>query len=105
MTTHTLTALFSDPATAEQAAERLRAIGVPEASLDLHPETAADMPPSAGIGLLDLADPLLPRAGTENLADARTVLVASRVPEELSAEAGSILRAESVEVDDERDTG
>jgi hypothetical protein len=104
MSTHTLTALFSDPSTAEQAAERLRAIGVPEASLDVHPETTADMPPAAGVGILDLADPLLPRDGAaEAAADARTVLVATQVPGDLASEARSILRAESVEVDDERD--
>jgi hypothetical protein len=103
MTTHTLTALFSDAATAEQAAERLRALGVAEASLDVHPETAADMPPAAGIGILDLVEPLLPGAEAPERADARTVLVAARVPENLVSEARSILREESVEVDDERD--
>jgi hypothetical protein len=103
MSTHTLTALFSDAATAEQAAERLRAIGIPEASLDVHPETAGDLPLATGIGILDVADPLLPREGAAEVEDARTILVATAVPEDLHAEARSILRESAVEADDERD--
>jgi hypothetical protein len=102
MPTHTLTALFSDAATAERAAERLRAIGVSEDSLDLHPESAGDLP-TGRVGILDLVDPLLPREDGGERADARTVLVASRVDGDLSSEARSILHEEAIEVDDEPD--
>ena len=83
MSTHTLTALYSDHATAERAAERLRAIGVPEASLEIHPRGrgrhAAGTRRAAASSTL--ADPLLPREATRQLEAARHRRRRERVPE------------------------
>jgi hypothetical protein len=104
MPTHTLTALYSDPGTAERAADLLRAIGVAEDALEIHPEADGGMPAGGPIGILNIANPLMPRDdAAAEVENARTVLVATRVSEELIAKARSILREEAVEVDDDRD--
>ena len=45
MATRTFTALFTDPAAAETAMERLRAIGIPERSLEMHQAAEGDVAP------------------------------------------------------------
>ncbi len=105
MSTHTLTGLFSDHATAERAAERLRAIGIPEGSLEIHEAIAGDVSPgnAPGSGLFGVADPLLPGPETAGPEVSGTVVVALRVPDELNSEAVSIMREDALEVETERD--
>jgi hypothetical protein len=97
----TLTALYSDPATAEAAMERLRAIGLPESSMELHRTGEGDIVPGAAPtgGLFGLRDILAP----DRAAEGGAVLVALRVADELVSEAVDILEEEAVQVDRERD--
>ena len=103
MTTHTLTALYSDHATAERAAERLRAIGVPEASLEIHPEAAGDMPAGGAGRASSTSSTRSCRATASGSVEGarhrpRRDAGAGR---RSAAEARSILREEAVEVEDD----
>ncbi|MFO1143543.1 MAG: hypothetical protein U1E59_14400 [Amaricoccus sp.] len=104
MSTHTLTALFSDASSAERAADLLRGIGVPEASLEIHQAVAGDSLPgnAAGAGLFGVADPLLPSAAAGSDLP-RTVVVAMRVPDELTSQALAILREDAIDVEQQHD--
>ena len=104
MSTHTLTALFSDHASAERATERLRGIGIPEASLEIHQAAAGDILPgnAAGAGLFGVADPFLPPAGAGSDLPG-TVVVAMRVSDELGSQAMAILREDAIDVEKQRD--
>jgi hypothetical protein len=109
MTTRTLTALFIDHSTAEIAAERLRAVGIPEESIEMHRASEGDIPPgdvpSGGLfGLADLFVPDADRAGyASGVEGGGTLLVALRVPEALVDAAVEALEEDSAEVDTERD--
>ena len=97
----TLTALYRDPSTAETAMERLRALGVPEKSMELHTSGAGDIAPGNAVagGLFGLRDLLAP----ERLGEGGAVLVALHVPEELVSEATEILEENALEVDKDRE--
>ncbi len=107
MTTRTLTALYADHAAAERAAERLRAAGVPQQSIETHRATEGDVAPgNTRSGLFAVRDLL--RTGFDapgsGGAEARgTVVVASGLPEGLSADAAEILKEEATEVEDQPD--
>ena len=109
--TRILTALYPDHATAERAAERLRAVGVPEENIELHRSETGDVAPVGhltGGGLFGaLSGLLMPepdvRAYQRELDRGRTVVVASHVPADLAAEAHAALDEDALEVDDERD--
>lgn len=101
MGSRTLTALYNEASAAEVAMDRLRAIGLPEASLEVHPAGEGDVvpgnAPSAGLfGLRDLVAP-------QRSAEGGTVLVALHVPDALVSEAVDILNEDAIEVDKERD--
>jgi hypothetical protein len=105
--TRALTALYPDHSTAERAAERLRAIGVPEHRLELHRAEEGDVPPGQQIsrdGLFGaLGGLLVPesdlRGYERELAGGCTVLVASHVPDEAVREARAALDEDALEVD------
>ena len=100
MPARTLTALYIDHATAERAVERLRAIGVPEESLELHRAEEGDVAPgnTPSGGLFALGDILQP-GQTRGVAAGGTVVVAADVPERVTAEALAILKEEAAEVE------
>lgn len=105
--TRTLTALFTDHASAERAAERRRAAGVPEAALETHRATEGDVAPGdTPSGLFAAGDLLRSELDTPGLGRGRaagTVLLASRVPDGVAAEAARIPKQEAAEVEDSRD--
>jgi len=107
MASQTLTALYNDSATAEAAVERLRAIGIPEPSLEMHPAADGDLLPgnTASGGLFALGDILGTRGGPDGIAASGTVVVAFHVPDDLVSEARGILKDGAIEVekDSERD--
>ncbi len=109
MTTRTLTALFADHATAELAAERLRAAGVPEKSIETRRADEGDIAPgnAPSGGLFAVGDLLRTEFDTPGITRGveagGTVLVAFGVPEDLHSEALRILREEATEVEDRRD--
>ena len=102
MASQTLTALYNDPVTAEAAIERLRAIGIPEASLEMHPATDGDIAPgnAPSGGLFGLGD----QADERGIAGAGTVVVALHVPDDLVTEAAGILDKDAIEVEKDRDS-
>ena len=106
MASQTLTALYNDPVTAEAAIERLRAIGIPEASLEMHPATDGDIAPgnAPSGGLFGLGDPLGNQADERGIAGAGTVVVALHVPDDLVTEAAGILDKDAIEVEKDRDS-
>ena len=105
MTSQTLTALYNEPATAEVAIERLRAIGIPERSLEMHQATDGDIVPgnAPSGGLFTLGDILGSRADRDGIAGTGTVVVALRVPGDLVAKAVGILQEDAIEVEKDRD--
>jgi hypothetical protein len=107
MANQTLTALFNDPAAAEMAMERLRAIGIPERSLELHKATEGDVVPgnAPSGGLFAVGDLLNPGNDARGLEAGVTVVTALHVPDELVAEARAILEEDAIEVDRERERG
>jgi hypothetical protein len=112
MTTRTLTALYNDHATAERAVERLRAVGVPEGSIEMHRADEGDIAPgnapSGGLfaAMSELFMPEAERHGyMRGIERGCTVVVASRVPEDLAAAALDVLDEEAAEVDEARDRG
>ena len=90
MTTRTLTALFADHATAELAAERLRAAGVPEKSIEIRRADEGDVAPgnAPSGGLFAVGDLLRTEFDTPGITRGveagGTVLVAFGVPEDLA---------------------
>jgi hypothetical protein len=105
MATQTLTALYNDPATAETAMERLRAIGIPERSLEMHRAAEGDIAPgnAPSGGLFALGDLLGNAGNADGIAAGGTVVMALHVPEALVAEAAGILDEDAIEVDKDRD--
>jgi hypothetical protein len=111
--TRTLTALYPDHATAERAAERLRAIGVPEHRIELHRAEEGDVAPGQHMsrgGLFGaLGGLLVPESdlsGYERaLSGGCTVLVASHVPHEVARDARAALDEDALEVDATRERG
>jgi hypothetical protein len=112
MTTRTLTALYNDHATAERAAERLRALGVPEGSIEMHRADEGDIAPgnapSGGL-FATMSELFMPDADRHGylagIERGCTVVVAFRVPDDLAARALDMLDAEAAEVDQTRDAG
>ena len=108
-----LTALYPDHAAAERAAERLRAIGIPEQRIELHRSEEGDVVPgqhTTGGGLFGaLSNLLVPesdlRGYERGLGRGCTVLVASHVPDGRVRDARAALDEDALEVDDERDRG
>ena len=86
--------------------ERLRAIGIPEASLEMHPATDGDIAPgnAPSGGLFGLGDPLGNQADERGIAGAGTVVVALHVPDDLVTEAAGILDKDAIEVEKDRDS-
>lgn len=109
--TRILTALYPDHATAERAAERLRAVGVPQENIELHRSETGDVAPGGhltGGGLFGaLSGLLMPepdvRTYQREFDRGSTVLVASHVAAELTDEAHAALNQDALELDDERD--
>ncbi len=104
MASQTLTALYNEAATAEEAVERLRALGIPEQALEMHPAADGDILPgnAPSGGLFSIGD-ILGDRGEEGTASG-TIVVAFRVPEDLVARATSILKEHAIEVDRGRDS-
>ncbi len=107
---HTLTALFRDAASAGRAAERLRAAGVTDCRIELHPADSGDVRPGEHVvegGLLgSLTSLLTPEAGQPPAAGpagpigrTATVLIATSVPADRLGDARRALEDEAVEVD------
>ena len=107
--THILTALYADHATAERAAERLRAVGVPEDGIELHGAAEGDVDPGghrAGDGLFGALSTLLVpesdlHAYERGLGRGGAVLIARDVPHERVSDAAAALEEDAVEIDDE----
>ena len=103
-TTHTVTALYRDAAAAERAAERLRAVGIPEHRIERFTADSGDIALGDHIvpgGLLGALNSLLaPEHEGKTGASPSVVIVASHVPAERLAEARAALGEEAVEVDD-----
>ena len=103
-TTHTLTALYREPAAAERAVERLRAIGVPEHHIEHFPDASGDVRPGEHIvegGLLgSLSNLLTPERDLHHPATTSAVLIASHVPADQLDAARTALREEAIELDD-----
>lgn len=94
----TLTALYPEEVAAERAMERLRALGVPEETMELHPTAEGDiLPGEQPTGLFALGSLL--SGGTDGPAKPGVVLVATGVPGELVSDARSVLEAEATEVE------
>jgi hypothetical protein len=104
MASQTLTALYSDEARAETALERLRAIGLPERSLEMHHASDGDIEPGSAPsgGLFALGDILRNRGDEHGIAGHGTVVMAFDVPEKLVSEAMHILKADAIEVEKRR---
>lgn len=108
--TRTLTALYPDDATAERAAERLRAVGVPEHHIEMHSAGEGDVLPGdhiPGAGLFGaLSNLLVPErdlhAYERGLGGGCTVLVATHVSTDLAGRAHAALDEDALEVDEER---
>ena len=109
--TRILTALYADHATAERAAERLRAIGVPEHHIEMHRSEEGDVVPGQHVtsgGLFGaLSGLLVPesdlRTYERGLAGGCTVVVASHVPSDRVRAARQALDEDALEVDTERE--
>lgn len=102
----TLTALFADEATAERAMERLRALGVPEEAMELHPTSEGDvLPGQHPAGLFAGSALLTPEAMNAAPTRAGAVVVATGVPGEIVTEAKRALGDEALEVDATPDAG
>jgi hypothetical protein len=101
MASQTLNALYSDEAKAELALDRLRAIGLPEGSLEMHRASDGDIQPGSAPsgGLFALGDILRNRGDEHGIAGQGTVLMAFNVPERLVSEAISILNRDAIEVE------
>jgi len=93
----TLSALFPDEATAERAMERLRALGVPEDTMELHPMREGSLP--GGTGVLGLGGLLTPAANDHAPRPEKVLVIATGVPGELVTEARRVLGAEGSEVE------
>ena len=106
MASQTLTALYSDEARAEIALERLRGIGLPERSLEMHHASDGDIEPGAAPsgGLFALGDILRNRGDEHGIAATGTVVMAFDVPEGLVSEAIRILDTDAIEVEKARGT-
>jgi hypothetical protein len=106
-----LTALYPDQSSAERAAERLRAIGVPEEHIEMHRSEEGDVAPGqhpTGDGLFGaFAGLLVPesdlRSYEHGLGRGCTVLIASQVPRDRARDAHAALDEGALEIDDERD--
>lgn len=107
MATESLTALFNETAAAETAMERLRALGIPESSLEIHQSTEGDVVPgnAPSGGLFTIGDVLNPFNDARGLESGSTVVVALHVPAELVASAKKILAENAIEVDTDREPG
>jgi hypothetical protein len=107
MATRTFTALFTDAAAAETAMERLRAIGIPERSLEMHKANEGDVAPGnvPSGGLFAVGDLLNPGNDRQGLEAGSTVVVALHVPGELASQAKDILEEGAIEVDEDRERG
>ena len=109
--TRILTALYADHAAAERAAERLRAIGVPDRHIEMHRSDEGDVVPGQHVtsgGLFGaLSGLLVPKSdlrGYERgLAGGCTVVVASHVPPDRVRAARQALDQDALEVDAERE--
>ena len=109
--TRILTALYADHAAAERAAERLRAIGVPEHHIEMHRSDEGDVVPGQHVtsgGLFGaLSGLLVPesdlRGYERGLAGGCTVVVASHVPPDRVRAARQALDEDALEVDAERE--
>lgn len=102
----TLTALFADEATGERAMERLRALGVPEESMELHPTSEGDvLPGQHPAGLFAGSALLAPEAINAAPMRAGAVVVATGVPGEIVTAARRALAEDALEVDATVDTG
>lgn len=96
----TLTALFPDEATGERAMERLRALGVPDEAMELHPASEGDMMPGQHpTGLFGGSALLAPEAINAAPARSGVVVVATGVAGEIVSEARRALAQEAIEVD------
>jgi hypothetical protein len=104
MASQTLTALYTDEARAEMALERLRAMGLPERSLEMHHASDGDIEPGSAPsgGLFALGDILRNRGDEHGIAGNGTVVMAFDVPERLLSEALSILDEDAIEVEKTR---
>ena len=102
-----LTALYADPATAERAMERLRAIGVPQDGIEMHRAGEGDVVPgnAPSGGLFGLRGLLAPSdlRGYELGVAGGTVVVASHVPPDRVRAARQALDQDALEVDAERE--
>ena len=106
-----LTALYPDQASAERAAERLHAIGVPEQHIEMHRSEEGDVVPGrhpSSDGLFGaFAGLLVPesdlRSYERGLGRGCTVLIASQVPRDRVRDAHAALDEDALEIDDERD--
>lgn len=100
----TLSALFPDEASGERAMERLRALGVPEESMELHPTNEGGVTPEGQVTVpFGLGGLLAPAMLPETPRPATVVVVATGVPGELVTEARRILDAEASEVEESAD--
>lgn len=96
----TLTALYSDEVAAERAMERLRALGVPEESMELHPASEGDvLPGEQPTGLFALGSLLSGGSVGDGPGRSGVVLVATGVPGEIVNDARSVLQSEATEVE------